>query len=273
MKYLYKHNRLRIFQLLILVFVSTNIHSQILDINGDGLEGDTSKSVVFKSIISLDAETAKQQNMVVDLASQIEAAMVFKNRDATVLSSKTGLTFNGSESLLNSGYFHLRHLHAFKNKVHPEYFCQYQWDAVRGMKNRLVGGMNVRFNVYVDSSLSVNLGTGLFYEDELWGYNSVPDYRLPLVTNDINNRFIKSNSYLRVRWEVGSLTILFTNYLQLRPDSYFKYPRLATTFILLANLGNNLTWSFGFNSIYDFMPIVPIDNFYFNATNGLALTF
>ena len=105
-------------------------------------KGDTLKTVAFKAIISLDTETAKQQNLVVDIASQIEAAMVFKNKHATVLSSKTGLTFNGSESLLNGGYFHLRHLHAYKKKVHPEYFCQYQWDAVKGMKNRLVGGIN-----------------------------------------------------------------------------------------------------------------------------------
>jgi hypothetical protein len=56
-----------------------------------------------------------------------------------------GVTFSGSQQLLNGGTGHLRYRFLPSKKIHPELFLRGQWDEARGMKYRFLSGINCRF--------------------------------------------------------------------------------------------------------------------------------
>src|SRR5215831_9012535 len=169
--------RSKLYLISLLLLFSLQSFSQILTID----KTDTSayqKKAVWNGNIALALEIDKQSTTLVD-ASNFADVSLQKNKELFIASASNRITNDGSTSFLNSGYVHLRWRHDYKNKLHPEVFTQYQWDANRGMEYRYLAGANLRYNFWHKRKWEMTFGEGAFYEDEEWNYTAVDSSKIP----------------------------------------------------------------------------------------------
>ena len=194
-----------------------------------------------------------------------------------LLAAKLSNTFTSISggNLQNAGYLHFRFRDNDTRKISPEYFTQYQWDDLRGMQNRYLFGCNLRYMVKESKAFDFYIGLGLMYEWEKWNYNGVAPKNLPAVHPAfIITRLLKINQYVKLSGKLFKTTELtFTNFIQARPDKYFNYPRIASFLQWNVPFSKKVSINLTYESIYDFLPVVPIRNYYFNYQSGLSVVF
>lgn len=218
---------------------------------------------------STGLEVDKQRITLWDATNTAEL-MVQKKKELFLLASSYRFTYNGPDDILNAGYFHLRYRHNYKNKFQPETFVQYQWDNKRGLENRTLAGVNIRYNLWKGDQWDFNTGLGLMYEAEKWNYDAVDSLKLPVNTAPIVNHLVKLNSYIRLDWKASANSnIAFNVFLQTRPGA-FK-PRIAPHLQWNINAGKHVGFSVSFSGIYDEAPVVPINRFYYSLSHSILL--
>ena len=192
-----------------------------------------------------------------------------------LLSGKFSNSFTNTSgsNLQNSGYLHFRFRDNDSRKISAEYFIQYQWDDLRGMKNRYLTGSNMRLMIKETKKIDCYLGLGLMYEWERWNYDGVAADKLPLIHPDIiKTDLLKLNQYIKVSAKLFTSTeFTFTNFIQTRLDAKIKYPRLASFLQWNIPLSKKVALNLNYESIYDALPVVPIKNYYFNYQTGFSV--
>lgn len=251
------------------LLLNFNSSAQILNID----KVDTSEythSSVFNFNLGSGLEIDKQKITVYDATNTLDASLQ-KFRELYIFSSGFRFTYNGPSDILNTGFFHLRFRHNYKNTFHSETFVQYQWDTKRGIVHRQLAGENIRWNNYLHPKLNLILATGIMYELEQWNYASVDSEKIPLQNSDVKTNFIKSNNYIKFEYKVSDHSDLFiTTFIQFRPDKFFNYPRIANTIKWSVDATKHLSIEFNFASIYDTKPVVPIEKFYYSISNNIV---
>lgn len=246
--------------------------AQILNID----KVDTSAYVnkkVFAFNFGTGLEVDRQQATVWDMSNSLDASLQ-KMKELLIFSSGYRFTYNGPSDILNTGYFHLRFRHDYKNTLHPESYLQYQWDTKLGMNRRALAGANIRWNNYLHPKLNLIVATGFFFEDEKWDYSAVPPADIPAHAHDIENKYIRSNSYIKFEFKAGDrCDLFFTTYFQFRPDKNYASYRIANTVKWSAEIAKHLNFELNFNSVYDAHPVVPIEHYYYSLQNTLVLKF
>src|SRR5436190_19354233 len=140
------------------LFYTNSSFSQIINID----KADTSayqRKAVWSGNIALALEIDKQSTTLVDASNFVDVSLQ-KNKELFIASGSNRFTNDGSTSFLNTGYVHLRWRHNYKNKLHPETFTQYQWDANRGMVYRYLAGANLRYNFWHERKWEMTCGEG-----------------------------------------------------------------------------------------------------------------
>jgi hypothetical protein len=244
------------------------VHAQILNID----KTDTTDYVhhaKFDLNLNTGLEIDRQRTVLYDATNTAEA-MLQQYKELFILAASYRFTYNGPDDILNAGFVHLRYRHAYKNKLQPEPFLQYQWDNKRGIEHRMLAGANCRYNITKGQRFEFNCGLGLMYEEEKWDYVGVDSAKLPTDVAPITNYFTKINSYIRFTWDPNSNNdITFNVFLQTRPDR-FK-PRVAPHAQWNVKAGKHVALSVSFTGLYDTAPVVPIEKFYFSVSNGVLL--
>jgi len=111
-------------------------------------------------------------------------------------------------------------------------------------------------------------------EFEEWIFDGVKDENLPEDTTPIETKSIKINFYLsfkRILLEVLNLDIGL--YFQSKIKTLFNNPRVASCTELSYQINENVSIGIVYRNIYDFQPIVPIDNWYHRIYYQLSATF
>ncbi len=253
----------------LLMLFPAGMHAQILNID----KVDTSE-YVHKGVFSLNfgsgLEIDKQKKTVYDATNTLDLSLQ-KYKELYIFSSSQRFTYNGPSDILNTGFLHLRFRHDYKNFIHPEMFGQYQWDTQRGIEHRQLAGANLRWNNYLHPKLNFIIATGVMYEQEQWNYVAADSSKIPKDGSGVKVEYIKSNSYIKFEWKVGDHSdMFFTTFVQMRPDAFYKYPRIANSLKWSVNITKHLSFDFNFSSVYDTRPVVPIDNFYFSVSNAIV---
>ena len=219
--------------------------------------------------ISEGIEIDKQNTTLFDATNTADFS-VSKWKNLFIFSGSERFTFTSAQDFLNTGYLHVRWRYKYKNKLHAEAYSQYQWDDKIGMKYRIVGGGNIRYNLLHKTKSDLVIGTGLLYESEGWNYEGVDTSKIHISGPAIYVHRLKSNTYLK--WE-GSLssTVNLTTALfyQGSFDNYFQ-PRLSGTINLDAAINTHLSFGFKFYCMYDANPVVPITNTYWSFSNNFT---
>lgn len=246
-------------------------NAQILTIDKVSNVIDTTQNKKLFTFLTFGISFIQEEVGILDLKTSADLFYFFKK---DVLYSITQYTLSATDKVnyVNTGYSHLRYRMNNESVISPEFFVQYQWDEVRGMKNRALGGSNLRFTLLNDSLISIFAGLGLMYEYEVWDYRGVPSEKVPENATDEHINSLKLNSYLKINKQFDDyINLIFITYLQARPDNNIVYPRISPSLRLDIKVYKKVSFSFNFNSIYDFKPIVPIRNFYYSFSNTITL--
>jgi hypothetical protein len=245
--------------------------SQIITID----RTDTSayrKEAVWSGNVALALEIDKQSTTLFDASNFLDVSLQ-KNKELLIGSASNRFTNDGSTSFLNTGYVHLRWRHSYKDKLHPETFTQYQWDAQRGMVYRYLAGGNLRYNFWHRRKWEMTFGEGAFYENEQWNYTAVDSLKIPPQPIDQKVSRLRSNSY--IKWE-GSPSpnsdFAAVVFYQASYSDFFR-PRVSVRINFDVSVSKHFSLAVAYNGLYDAKPVVPIFNYYYNLSSGVAYKF
>ena len=243
--------------------ISFSSFAQVLD--ADRADNVDTLSKKLNCIIGLNGSADKQKKNLVDGSTVIDLTYALPKKHILIFKGNSDFTTNGNEFLQNSGYLHLRYRDDDTRKFSSEYFLQYQWNGLLGMKSRELAGYNYRWMV-LDNSIKNDLflGLGLMYENENWNYkgvNSSVDYSM---YNDTSVTKIRINQYIKSAFFINeNVDIVLTNFIQSDLKNISK-PRISTNAAFNFEMLKHLGLSLNFESMYDFKPVVPIDKFIYS---------
>lgn len=255
----------------LLLCVNTASFGQIL--NAEAFQSQNEPLEKWRGQTAFGINLDKQQSLVYSVFTDVDAALRIKTK-SLLTASRVRVSGTGDNLLLNGGFVHLRLRDNTGKLLLLEHYTQYQWDGVRGLKNRYLLGSNVRQLLQHDSLGSLYAGFGAFYEFEQWGFGAVPSDRRPIVLDDRNVNLLKFNAYIRFFRKIApNLRVGTTFYYQARPEYFFDDYRLAGNLELIFQVSKNLEFRVNYDGIYDTQPIVPIDKFYFTLSNRFVFRF
>jgi hypothetical protein len=243
-------------------------HGQIINIDKSDTAAYDHKSQ-WNAGFSLGMELDKQNTTLLDMSNYADVSLQH-NHELFIFSASNRITSNGNNSYLNTGYVHLRFRHNYKDRLHPETYVQYQWDAERGMVHRFVTGANLRYRLWRHKSWEMTCATGLMYENEEWNYAAVDSFKIP--SDPINQRtsLLKSNSY--IKWEgqvTPNSTVSIIMFYQ-AAFATFLQPRVSAFVSYDVTISKHFALGVKYNGIYDVKPVVPIANFYYSLSTNLS---
>ena len=251
----------------LLLFLSATCFCQIINI--DKIDTfDYAKKAQWNLNIASGLEVDKQQATLFD-ASTFADASLQKMKELFIFSASNRFTYNGPEDVLNTGFFHLRWRHNYKNKLHPETYIQYQWDNKRGMVHRALAGANLRYNFWHHQMWEMTFATGLMYENEEWDYTAVDTNKIPAIHPNIQTSLLKSNSYMKWEGKISSKSNIAIGLFYQAGFEHFLQPRLAFNVNFDLDVSKHFAIGFKYGGIYDVQPVVPINKFYYTLSNNL----
>jgi hypothetical protein len=249
----------------------TASHAQIL--NAEAFQSQNEPLEKWRGQTAFGFNLDKQQSLVYSVFTDVDASYRIRNK-SLLSAARMRVSGTGENLFLNGGFVHLRLRDNTGKLLLLEHYGQYQWDGVRGLKNRYIMGSNVRQLVQHDSLGSLYAGFGAFYEFEQWGYGAVPAVRRPEDLADVNNHLLKFNTYIRFFRKIApNLRIGSTFYYQARPEYFFEHYRLAGNLEFIFQVSKNLEFRLNYDGIFDTQPVVPIDQFYFTLSNRFVFRF
>lgn len=250
-------------------------NAQIIDFDDMAIAKDTVQdTAVWNAYIGLSFDMIKQDQPL--LYTRLESSLSYeKKKHLWILTGNNKTTLNGGEQVQNTGLLRFKYLWNFRKKLFPSLFTQMQYDAQRGLRQRNLIGVNGVYTAINKPRHQFLLKLGVMYEEELWDYTAVPDDRIPETHSKTEwNQLIKFNFNPRYNYKINDHSwVSVILFIQGRIDSFAVTPRISQIGKLNLALSDHLIFSSGFYGIYDFKPIVPIDNFYYSWTNTLAWRF
>ena len=154
-----KNKYLLLLHIFVFYLLSSNIYSQVLNIDREGVENEIKKKWISSADLSLSSD--KNKLNLLDIASKIEIANFLKNNYMFIGMLNYNITMNGNEVIQNEGYAQIRFRDNDKRKISNESFLQYQWNGTLGMEYRKLIGSNVRFKILEKSDIDLYTGTGV----------------------------------------------------------------------------------------------------------------
>lgn len=244
--------------------------AQVLD--ADRAEASDTLEKKVNCIIGINGSADKQKKNLVDGSTIIDFTYLLPQNHILIFKGNSDFTTNGSEFLQNSGYLHFRYRDNDTRSLSTEYFTQYQWNGLLGMKSRKLAGSNLRW-MLLDKSYKNDLflGLGLMYENESWNYKgvkSISDYSL---YKDTSVQKVRINQYVKCAFVINdNIDFVLANFIQLDIKDLLS-PRVSTNAALNFKLLKHLGLSINFESTYDFKPVVPIDKFIYSLKMQLNI--
>lgn len=262
--------------LLLCLLQSINIaNAQIINIDRELNSDSIVKKWLFQASASYSSD--KQNGNVNDLSTSVEATRFLPNKFAIIAAAQINSTFSNQSTIQNEGFLHIRYRDADTRKWSPEYFIQYQWNAAWGLASRSLYGANIRYKIFDQAGFDLFTGLGLFQQYEVWNWNGVPNIDLypnhPNLTTE--NKF-RGNSYVKIAKKLASnidftaSTIHQFNIFELNKNPHWRWYFLAQ---VNYDITKNFKISFNWDHVYDFKPIIPINNYYYGYSTTLNLVF
>lgn len=256
---------------LLLGWVNQGAFAQIL--NAEAFQSQNEPTEKWRGQAAFGINLDKQTALVYSMFTDVDVS--YRIKDKSLLSaSRLRVSGSGEDIFLNGGFMHFRLRDNTGKLLLVEHYTQYQWDGVRGLKNRFLLGSNLRQRLQHDTKGSLYAGFGAFYEFEQWGFGAVPAARRPIDLADVNKNLLKFNVYIRFFRQIApNVRFGSTFYYQARPEYFFADYRLAGNFEFVFQVNRHFEFRLNYDGIYDTAPVVPIDRFYFTLANRFVYRF
>ena len=219
----------------------------------------------------------KANNRSAAVDEPIKFLSVNSNLDLAILSEKNSfLLLNYLDYLLinddpfiSFGYSHLRINFLRQQFLSYEVFGQAQYDLLRGLDKRYLGGAGIRLNLINKEKFLLATGHGLMYEHEQWDN--------PLFQDDPDNfpeeaiaNILKSANYVTFRWSLKEyLDMNAICYYQVGSFEDIMRHRLNADANLNVKINEFINFRVNFTFAYENEPIVPITKFIYSISNGI----
>ena len=250
-----------------LFFVSRECSAQILNIEDPTLTKDSLSKHDFKFGFGANFDFSQQNETVYEIDGLLESVYHYNDKHQVLLNGQYFNTGIVGTELINGGFIHLRYTPNFLNKVAPQLFAQHQLDRGRGLVQRQLLGGNLRWQALKKDKISIQVATGIFYENEIWNISGSPDSQ----EGQLRNGVLKSNNMLRLYFQIGKKTELsIVNYYQLPLAHANGAMRLASNVSLSTEISDRFQLQINFISMYDTRPLIAIDKFYYTFSNGFG---
>ncbi len=255
-------------QVITLSFIST-AYTQILNVENVRKSADTEKDLLgqldFRFSMNNRNSTPDSSSIFTQFGVKSNVALL---KDVTAYILIGDLVYNalGGNAFISTGYVHYRNHFFYKNSFSMEQFNQWQYDAGRGLNNRLLTGVGGRYEFLDSGTFRLAAGSGIMLEHEAWQAESrVVEKTLP-----------KSSNYISLSANLNEvLNVSFTNYYQVGFDGEDDLwrQRFSTDLSIALKFTEKLSFTTTFTSTYDDAPIIPIKKFLFSIDNGLRWKF
>lgn len=265
-----KNNFLFLLSLPFLYLFPANIHSQILNVDREGVENEIKKNWMSSADLSFSSD--KNKLNLLDISSQVEIANFLKNNYMFIGMLNYNFTMNGNEVIQNEGYTQIRFRDNDKRKISNESFLQYQWNGTLGMEYRKLIGSNIRFKIIEKSDLDLYTGMGIFYEMEQWNFGGINDIDISLFPNSINRNIFRLNHYWKGAYKINdNIDISGVSYFQLPINSDIANLRWFFDFNTNIKMTKNSSFVIHYDGTYDNYRLVPVAKFYYSLNFGIQL--
>ena len=247
--------------------VSRECSAQILNIEDPTLTKDSLSKHDFKYGFGANFNLSQQNETVYEIDGLLESVYHYNDKHQVLLNGQYFNTGIVGTELINGGFIHLRYTPNFLNKMAPQLFGQHQLDRGRGLVQRQLFGGNLRWQALQKDKVSIQVATGIFYENEIWNLSGSPDSQ----EGQLRKGVMKSNNMLRLYFQIGKKTELsIVNYYQLPLAHGNGAMRLASNVSLSTEISNRFQLQINFISMYDTRPLIDIDKFYYTFSNGFG---
>ena len=252
-------------RILLFVFISIflllpDVNAQLLNVERIRMDPDTTG---WNGDISVDLSLNRLNDRVIRLNNTSNTSYQTEQHIYLLLTSLELVSIDGN-SLVSSGYVHLRSQFLRKKTFSPELFFQHQYNENLGLKNRTLIGSGVRYSFLDRSRIVGNLFTGVMFEHEKWGLRT---------DEEVLRNLLKSTSTVSVTGQITPETrLLLIGYYQIRPE-YPLEPRATLESELLIRISRLFSLSVNYTMTYDTDPVIDIRGLTYELTNGLLIHF
>ena len=251
----------------ILIASAFQSSSQILNIEDPTLTKDSLSKHDLKYGFGANFNLSQQNETVYEIDGLLESVYHYNDKHQVLLNGQYFNTGIVGTELINGGFIHLRYTPFFLKKLAPQIFLQHQLDRGRGLVQRQLVGGNLRWQAVQKDKVSVQIATGVFYENEIWNLSGSPDSQ----EGQLRNGVIKSNNMLRLYFQIGKKTDLsVVNYYQLPFTQGHGAMRIASNISLSTEISDRFQLQINFISMFDTRPLIDIDKFYYTFSNGFG---
>ena len=185
----------------------------------------------------------------------------FKGKHLFLFFNDLSMSQVNNNKFQNDGYQHLRYnLNLDSSRITPEAFVQHQYNTIKKLERRYVGGIGPRIKIIEKDTFRMYFGPLSMYEHEELSNDSITDkFRL--------------SCYLSFNWNFSKWFSL-NNITYYQPNyADFSDFRLASESNLMIRISNKLFLKSLFEVTYDSKPPPGVKNMLFNFTNGVSWVF
>lgn len=246
--------------LLILLLFSHSIHAQLLNVESVRTNAD---SAGWYGELEFDLSLNHYNEDVFEFTNESNLSY-FTDKHAYMLLNKLKFVNLDGNSVISSGYIHLRSTFGRKGKLSPELFVQYQYNNNLGLNNRALGGAGIKYRFYRSEKWQASVSTALMAEFEEWQLDDQAS---------VENEFLKSTSNISLRGKISETArFKLIGYYQARPDQFFKARSILESGLQM-DLSKRVAVSINFVASYDAAPIIDIPNLTYELSNGFLIRF
>lgn len=246
--------------LFVLLLVVAPAHAQLLNVESVRANAD---SAGWHGELEFDLSLNRYNERVFEFTNESNLSY-FTERNAYMLLNSLKFVNLDGNSLISSGYIHLRSTLLRNERLSPEVFTQYQYNNNLGLNHRALGGAGIKYRFYRSDSWQASISTALMYEFEEWQLADQPS---------IENKFLKTTSNIRLNGKISDdATFLLVGYYQARPDQFFEARSILESKLKM-DLTKRIALSVSFVASYDAEPIIDIPQWTYELSNGLVIKF
>lgn len=240
--------------------IVTELHAQVLNVEKHRHDADTSE--VWAGNLSIGFEISQRNKQTIELNNESDL-VYFSHLNSYLLLTNFKL-IKVEDRILSDGYIHLRTSLFRRNRIHPEFFTQYQYSLTWGLKGRYLAGGAARIRLYQKDNFLTTLTTGAMYEYELWEPNS---------QISVETEYLKLTNALMMRGKITpQISVVTMAYYQARPSSFFS-PRITSDITVIFTITDSFKISTGFELTHDYRPATGIEPTIYKLENKLIFSF
>jgi hypothetical protein len=247
-----------------------NLYSQVIFTESFTVILDSAR---VRGSITPELRIRTQKKVLTEIDNLADVSIRIK-RSRLTLANRIEFSKYGNELALSGGYLYAELRNFTENLIVPEYYGQVVYDHPRGLQIKYAGGINARLRIYTKNGVGLFFGLGPFYEYERWDYSGVDDDLVPVDPSIHTVQQFKLASYISYKQILFDVLDLdFSFYYQDRFSEIFRSPRLASSMKIGFRITKHFEALVMYQNIYDFQPVVPINQWYHDYYATISINF